>query len=97
MQVEELCSIRETYKNHKILIDPHTAVGVGVTKKISLEGNTIALATAHPSKFSDVVMEASNVKAELPENLKNVLVGKENYVKLPKDLEKVKNYILERA
>ena len=42
-------------------------------------------------------MEASSVKAELPENLKNILVGKENYDKLPKDLEKVKNYILERV
>ena len=89
--------ISETYKNHKILIDPHTAIGVGVIKKISLEGNTVVLSTAHPSKFYDVVMEGSSVKAELPENLKNILVGKENYDKLPKDLEKVKNYILERV
>jgi len=89
--------ISETYKNHKILIDPHTAIGVGVIKKISLEGNTVVLSTAHPSKFCDVVMESSSVRAELPENLKNILVGKENYDKLPKDLEKVKNYILERV
>ena len=54
------------------------------------------MATAHPSKFSDVVMEATGIKPELPENLKNTLIEKENYVKLPKDLEKVKNYILER-
>ena len=89
--------ISEMYKNHGILIDPHTAVGIGVTKKISLKGNTVILATAHPSKFSDVVMEATGIKPELPENLKNILVEKENYDKLPKDLEKVKNYILERA
>jgi len=55
------------------------------------------LATAHPSKFSDVTMEATGIKPELPENLKNILVEKENYDKLPKDLEKVKNYILERT
>jgi len=61
------------------------------------KGNTIVLATAHPSKFSDVAMEATGIKPELPENLKNILVEKENYDKLPKDLEKVKNYILERA
>ena len=36
-----------------MLIDPHTAVGIGVSEKISLEGNTIILATAHPSKFSE--------------------------------------------
>ena len=89
--------ISEMYKNHGILIDPHTAVGIGVTKKISLEGNTVVLATAHPSKFSDVAMEATGIKPELPENLKNILVKKENYDKQPKDLEKVKNYILERT
>ena len=79
-----------------MLIDPHTAVGIGVTKKISLKGNTVVLATAHPSKFSDVVMEATGIRPELPDNLKNILVEKENYDKLPKDLEKVKNYIIER-
>jgi len=89
--------ISEIYKNHGMLIDPHTAVGIGVAKKISLEGNTVVLATAHPSKFSDVAMEATGITPELPENLKNILVEKENYDKLPKDLEKVKNYILERA
>jgi len=89
--------LSETYKNQGILIDPHTAIGVGVAKKILLEGSTIILSTAHPSKFSDVVMEATGIKPELPENLKNILVEKENYDKLPKDLEKVKNYILERT
>ena len=84
------------YKDHGMLVDPHTAVGIGVTKKISLEGNTVVLATAHPSKFSEVVMEATGIKSELPENLKNTLIKKEKYDKLPKDLAKVKKYILER-
>ncbi len=88
--------IREMYKNYGILVDPHTAVGIGVMKKISLEGNTLVLATAHPSKFSEVVKEATGIGSELPENLKNTLIKKEKYDKLPKDLEKVKKYILER-
>jgi len=88
--------ISEVYKNYGILVDPHTAVGIGVTKKISLEENTIVLATAHPSKFSEVVIEATGIKSELPENLKNTLIRKEKYDKLPTDLEKVKKYILKR-
>ena len=88
--------IKDIYKNQKILIDPHTAVAVGVANKISLEENTIVLATAHPSKFSETVMEVTGIKPELPENLKNILVGKEKYDKLPKDLKKIKNYILKR-
>ena len=88
--------IKEVYKNQKILIDPHTAVAIGVVNKISLEGNTVILATAHPSKFSDVVMEETGIKPELPENLKNILDKKEKYEKLPKDLKKIQNYIMER-
>ena len=88
--------INETYKNQGMLIDPHTAVAIGVVNKISLEGNTVILATAHPSKFSDVVMKETNIKPELPENLKNILVEKEKYEKLPKDLKKIQNYILEK-
>ena len=88
--------IKEVYKNQKMLIDPHTAVAIGVVNKISLEGNTVILATAHPSKFSDVVMEETGIKPELPENLKNILDKKEKYEKLPKDLKKIQNYIMER-
>ncbi len=60
--------INEIYNSEKVLIDPHTAVGIGVLKKIPLKGNTIVLATAHPSKFSEVVTQATNLKPELPGN-----------------------------
>ena len=89
--------IKDIYRKQEILIDPHTAVAIGAANKISLEGNTVILATAHPSKFSETVMKATGIKSDLPENLKNILTGKEKYEKLPKDLEKIKNYILERA
>ena len=88
--------IKEVYKNQKTLIDPHTAVAIGAINKVSLEGKTVTLATAHPSKFSDVVLKETGIKPELPENLKNTLIKKEKYDKLPKDLAKVKKYILER-
>ena len=78
------------------MIDPHTAVAIGAVNKISLAGNTIILATAHPSKFSDVVKNETGIKPELPENLKNILDKKEKYKKLPKDLKKIQNYILEK-
>ena len=88
--------INKVYKNQGMLIDPHTAVAIGVANKISLEGNTVILATAHPSKFPEVVMKETSIKPELPENLKNILVEKEKYEKLSKDLKKIQNYILER-
>ena len=88
--------IREVYKNQKILIDPHTAIGIGVIKKISLEGKTVVLATAHPAKFSDVVLKETNVKPELPEKLKYILEKKEEYKNLPNNLKSIQDYILEK-
>jgi threonine synthase len=86
----------EVYKSRGILIDPHTAIGVGVAKKVLLKGKTIVLATAHPSKFSESVMKITGIEPELPEKLKNILNKQEKYEKLPKDLKKVKNYILNK-
>ena len=95
-EAETKSVINEVYKDLGMLIDPHTAVAIGVVNKISLEGNTIILATAHPAKFSEVVMKETSIKPELPEDLKNILVEREKYEKFPKDLKKIQNYILER-
>ena len=68
-----------------------------MANKISLEDDTAVLATAHPAKFSDVVMKETSIKPELPENLKKTLNQKEKVKNLPKDLKKVKDYIMDRA
>ena len=65
--------------------------------KISLNNDTVVLATAHPAKFSDVVMKETSIKPDLPENLKIILNQKERIDKLPNNLNKVKNYILDRV
>jgi len=94
---ETKLTIKEIYSNYKILIDPHTAIGIGAAQKKLLKENTITLATAHPAKFSDVVMESTGVKPNLPESLKNILVAEEKYEKLPKDLKKVQSFILSKV
>ncbi len=87
--------IKQISKTHNILVDPHTAVGIGAANKLELEGKDIILATAHPAKFSDTILKETGIKPELPENLKNIMEKKEKYVKLPSDIQKVKDYILE--
>jgi len=88
--------IGEIYKNNKMLVDPHTAVGIGVAQKIPLKEKTIVLATAHPSKFSDVVVKETGVEPDLPKCLQDILTKKEEYKRLPKNLENLKNYILKQ-
>ena len=93
---ETKLAIKEIYKKENILIDPHTAIGIGVLKKIPLKEKTIVLATAHPSKFSDVVIKETSSKPELPENLKNILDSQEEYENIHNDLNDIKNYILKK-
>ena len=56
--------------------------------------NTIALATAHSAKFPEASKFAQGGKAELPEELKQVMKEKENFIIMDNNLELVKNYIL---
>ena len=84
-------------KKKKLLIDPHTAVAVGVANKISLKEKVIVLATAHPAKFYEIVESQTKVKAELPDGLKPILTKKEVFKKIPQDVEEIKNYILENS
>ena len=88
--------INDTFKNQNLLIDPHTAVAIGVAEKIILKGDIVILATAHPAKFTKVIEDETNTKPELPENFNNILVEKEIFDKLPKDLKKIQSYILEK-
>jgi len=87
--------IKDTYKRYGVLIDPHTAVAVGVARKFNLD-NTVILSTAHPAKFSEVVENVIGKKPSLPNELIDILTMKEKYELLSMDVEKVKNYILER-
>ena len=87
--------IKNIYKNQGILIDPHTAVAIGAFEKVALKENVLVLSTAHPAKFSDIVLKETSIKPDLPESVKNILEKKEIYRKLPKDLKKIQSYILE--
>jgi threonine synthase len=89
--------IKEVFKNQNILIDPHTAVGIGAARKKNLKEKIVSIATAHPSKFFQTVMEQTDIKPELPEKLKDILNKKEKYKKLPKNLKDIQRYILEKV
>ena len=88
--------ISKIYKKNKNLIDPHTAVGIGAVKKSDLSGNTIILATAHPFKFSNIVLKETGSKPTISGNLKDIILRKEKFDQLNKNIEDVKKYILER-
>lgn len=93
---ELLSCIKKVYENYKIIIDPHTAVGLGALEKINLIGKSVVLSTAHPCKFPEAIKKAINIKSELPDNLNYILSKKENFIVINNDIEEVKKYILNK-
>ena len=94
---EVIKTISDVYKKNKLILDPHTAIGFAAFDKVSLEGNNIVLATAHPSKFPDAINKALDMNAELPKELQYVLSEKENYDIIENNLTSIKNHITERV
>ena len=84
-----------------MLLDPHTAVGVGVARRLVAAGADptamVCLATAHPAKFPDAVEQATGIRPPLPERLADLLTGEERYDTLPNDIEAVRAHIRAHA
>ncbi len=81
--------IAHEYARHGRLLDPHSAVGVGVARReVTPERPVICMGTAHPAKFPDAVEAATGVRPSLPERLVDLLDREERYVTLPVDIER---------
>jgi threonine synthase len=87
--------IRRTYLSTGMLIDPHTAVGVGVAEAMhsSIGGPIETLATAHPAKFPDAVEEATGIRPALPAHLADLMERPEYITRLPDDLRSVEEFV----
>ena len=89
---ETLDIIKKNYEENNIILDPHTAVGVGAAKKLSFN-DCIVLSTAHPCKFPDATNNAIDKYEKLPNELKHVLDKRENFQLLKNNTEEVKKFV----
>ena len=89
---ETLDIIKKTYEENNIILDPHTAVGVGAANKLSFN-DCVVLSTAHPCKFPDATNKAINKHEKLPDELQHVLEKDENFQVLKNNMEEVKNFV----
>ena len=94
---EVLNIIKSAYEEHKILMDPHTAIGFGAIDKIKVDGLNIVLGTAHPCKFPDAINDAIKTKPQLPKELMHILDEKEDYMIIPNDLQNIKKFIKSKS
>jgi len=95
---ECLALMGEYHRRSGVLLDPHTAVGVGVARRLRRSAGAeptpmICLGTAHPSKFPDAVERATGVRPALPARLADLYERRERYEVLPADVELVVGHI----
>lgn len=92
---QTLETIRKYKTNHAYLLDPHSAVGVHVAERKRIAGiPLVCLATAHPAKFSQAIIQATGEEPHHPilDALKDAPTRCEN---LPNDEVAVRQYLQE--
>lgn len=88
-------TMREVWKKHGLLLDPHTAVGMHVAQALrsQLDGPVVSLACAHPAKFPETVKRACGVEAPLPAHLADLYRRKEHFTVMENDFSALSTFI----
>tara|TARA_B100000579_G_scaffold323850_1_gene273618 strand:- start:35 stop:499 length:465 start_codon:yes stop_codon:yes gene_type:complete len=85
--IETIQTINDYYRERKVLLCPHSAIGVKVAEEsVGSDNITVSLATAHPGKFKETVERAISEPIQLPANLSEVVEKKEIYKVIPPDI-----------
>ncbi len=87
--------IRQVHDATGVLVDPHTAVGIGAARACRTgDSPMVALATAHPAKFPDAVERATGIRPQLPDRLADLFDRAERFEVLPAEVEAIRAHIL---
>lgn len=88
-------TIRKFKKDNGYLLDPHTAVGVRVAQQFVTDGTSvICLATAHPAKFGEAVVEAIGEAVPVPESIAQLEGLPTRCERMDADLEQVRQFVI---
>ena len=94
-EAQTLAVIGDVHRRTGMMIDPHTAVGVGAATAARRDPAVplVVLATAHPAKFPDAVAQACGRRPELPERLADLGERPERCVELDNDVAAVQRFV----
>jgi len=92
-------AIREAWENHRLLLEPHGAVGWrGFQDYVAvapLDGSpAVVFETAHPAKFPEEIEKLLGFSPEVPSALATVDQGHEDYDRLGADYGAFRDYLL---
>ncbi|MBN2570947.1 MAG: threonine synthase [Ignavibacteriales bacterium] len=96
---EIIIGMQEVFEKFNYIIDPHGSVGYLALKNFVTENNIkdyegVVIETAHPVKFSEVIQRVKISKLKIPENLIEIIHKEKNSIRISKEFEEFKVYIL---
>lgn len=92
---DRLRTIRQTWEQHQVLIDPHTADGLKVAREHVSKGvPMIVLETALPIKFAATIVEALGREPERPAKFNGIEQLPKRVTVMDKDAQAVKDYVV---
>ncbi|GBD43962.1 Threonine synthase [bacterium HR40] len=94
-EAETLATMSAVYAQTGEIVDPHTAVGIAVGRRLRQpgEGPLVCLATAHPAKFPHAVREAIGREPPVPPRLAQMTERTERFEVLPAELPRLRERI----
>jgi threonine synthase len=98
-EAETVAAMKAVHAERGYVLDPHSAVGVAVARKLKHEGASpiVMLATAHPAKFPDAVEAAIDIRPKLPPRLADLLERPERIARLPASSEAVARFVTDHS
>ena len=87
-------TIKSIYDKTGYILDPHTAVAVAAAKKSGIKNPIIALATAHPIKFRDIVEPIIKKKIIIPEEIKKAMAKRKKFIAIGNDIKELERILV---
>jgi len=94
-------TIARAWRTHQVMLEPHGAVGWAALNRFFEAGGAepdalaVSLETAHPAKFMDIVKDVLAVEMKIPPQLSTALEKEKQAIKIAKEFEFFKSYILD--
>jgi len=90
-------TIKETYEKHRVLLEPHGAVGwAGLMRYLKECGDwspCISLETADPAKFPEEIIRATGIDPPLPAAMARLDEREEHFQRIEGDYASLKEYL----
>ncbi|MFC2640559.1 MAG: threonine synthase [Propionibacterium acidifaciens] len=88
-------AIGRLWREHGVLVDPHTADAVTVAERCAGDEPTVVLETALPVKFAATIEEAIGCRPPVPERFAGIEEGPRRVVDLPNDVEALRRLVVD--